>query len=141
VTDCTGALANGGFESGLAGWTASKAAGQSTPTITTSTPHGGSASALIYGGATVSQTIPTVVGASYSVTFYSYQFGSNGVFLTVNGNFVAGSQGSNGNGQWFQRSGTFVAAASSTTLLFTAKTAFSFTNVQLDDVVVAQSPQ
>jgi len=135
VTDCTGMLVNGNFESDMTGWTPTSRA-----SISSTVAHGGKKSMQIYNTSSISQTIQTVIGASYSVTFYSYQYGSNGIRLMIGGNLIAGGRGSNGNYEWFQRSGSFVATSDTTKLTFLAEGGFTFTSEYVDDIVVAQSP-
>lgn len=112
-------LRNGGFENGTSDWTftgrtsiGSTSAGDNVHGGTKSGYFDGSATTI---GAKISQTVTTVRGQTYTLSGYVFQFGIGQLDFYVDGSKIAGTNsGNGGNGAWFLRTGTFIAASSST---------------------------
>ena len=130
-------ITNGGFESGLSGWSCT---GADICTTDAQAAHSGSAGAFGFdnaGFATLSQAMSTVVGATYSYSFFSkaYQVAGNQLSYSFSGlsQVVVPTTTS-----WLSTSGTFVASAASTTLSFFFATDSGTGTWHIDDVSVAQ---
>jgi|SRR5579871_5826743 len=151
----TGAFAqnlvnNPGFETGdLTGWTVNHAGGFSGVGTSPGSPHSGSYS--LYLGATssgdaedISQSITTVTGAQYLVSFWAYdEYGANdpaaGLNVTFGGNSVFG--GIPNPSTYAQYSGTFTATGTSTTLDVNGWETSAYINVDDISVTRVQTPE
>ena len=130
-------ITNGGFENGLTGWSCT---GADTCKTDAAAAHSGAAGAFGWdnsGFATLSQAMSTVVGATYSFSFFSnaYQIAGNQLSYSFSGlsQVVVPTTTS-----WLNTTGTFVASAASTTLSFFFATDPGTGTWRIDDVSVEQ---
>ena len=139
-------VTNGDFEAAppFAGWTVTNAASGSDISVASDFPHAGSAYAR-FGAVdttfdTISQTFATVVGASYSVSYWLrtdvvVAGGTNDAFqFNWDGGAVEDSFTNQGNTPYTLHSATLVASSASTTISFAARNVPGYD--RLDDVTV-----
>lgn len=132
-----GLITNGGFESGLSGWSCT---GADLCVARGTAAHSGSAGAYGFdnsGFATLSQALSTIEGATYSYSFFSraYQFAGNQLSYSFSGLSAVVVPTTT---SWLSTSGTFVATAASTTLSFFFATDPGTGTWSIDDVSVDQ---
>jgi hypothetical protein len=132
-----GLVTNGGFESGLSGWSCT---GADLCQADSAARHTGSAGAYGFdnsGFATLSQVLSTVVGATYSYSFFSsaYQVAGNQLSYSFSGlsQLVVPTTTA-----WASTAGTFIASTTSTTLSFFFATDPGTGTWKIDDVSVDQ---
>lgn len=131
-------VTNGSFESGLSGWNCS---GADLCTTSSDARRTGSAGAYGYdnsGFATLSQTLSTVVGASYGFSFFSNAYQTSGNELRYSFSDFSGSTLVPTTTQWLQTTGSFVATSTSTLMQFFFATDPGTGTWRLDDVSVEQ---
>ncbi|MEO5914296.1 MAG: cadherin-like domain-containing protein [Luteolibacter sp.] len=150
----TGALVNGSFESGFAGWTNTGA--QSIQSTAPYAATDGSKLVSFNDGnlapsGVLSQTFGTVAGATYTLAFdaglLSYNTNPQKIQAKVDGTsnlltqVVTVSRSGGSNMQWFPQTFTFVANSVTTTLTFTDQSAStSGLDLTLDNVRVTGPP-
>lgn len=125
---------NGGFDTGnLSGWTAT---GQTGATPVSTYVHSGSHGAYFFSG-TLSQTIATIAGASYDLSFWvkSLSGGPNSYSVVWDGNVIF--SGNNAGGFGFTEFETTVLATSASTAL-TFGFSSGLSTWALDDVELVQ---
>lgn len=130
VTDCTGVLTNGGFENGTTGWNMNGSK-LGTPA------HSGSYSAEISLGKPISQQFQTTAGQKYAISMWSYAFGSMNAALSVDGVVVIPSPNTGGNRYWAQGGGTFTGTGGPVTISIATKSAWTFGETWIDDIVLS----
>jgi hypothetical protein len=131
-------ITNGGFEDGLAGWTASEL-GSSIYLI--SSPNSGQfAVVLANASATLSQSFATTPGEAYQLSFWLYNSGPPNTFQALVNGTPLYAQTDLAWQPYTQNSVTFVADSDLTTLAFNEGHGWTG-NFYLDDVDVAPVPE
>ncbi len=129
---------NSSFESGLNGWSCT---GANQCTTSRFAAHSGNVGAYGFdnqGYATLSQTLSTLVGATYSFSFFSNAAQVRGNELRYSFSDYSGSVLVPTTTQWLQTSGGFIATGTSTLLQFFFSTRPGTGTWRIDDVVVEQ---
>lgn len=129
---------NGSFESGLSGWSCTGANLCSTNILGAHSGWSGVYGFDNRGYATLSQSLSTVVGATYSLSFFSRASLAWGNQLRYSFSDYSGSVLVPTTMHWLQTTGSFVATSTSTLLQFFFATRPGTGTWRIDDVVVEQ---